>query len=250
MKHINQLRGLLGLLLVVALVPVAHAQDAQVTRMRAALAAPDRPAENKARDADRKPVETVQFLGIKTGNTVVDMIAAGGWFTEVLSAAVGPTGKVYSQNPPFLVQADAEKALLARLGNAEAVHVQLAEAGIVGKADAAVTALNLHDVYNGYGDQPGGEAAAVAFLRSIHAALKPGGVLGVIDHAGVAGRDNKSLHRMLPQQARDAITKAGFTIEAESPLLAHSGDDHSKNVFDPAVRGRTDQFVIRARKPR
>jgi len=55
---------------------------------------------------------------------------------------------------------------------------------------------------------------------------------------------------MLPQQARDAITKAGFTIEAESPLLAHSGDDHSKNVFDPTIRGKTDQFVIRARKPR
>src|SRR6187399_1251657 len=233
-----------------ALAQHAQAQDEQATRMRTALAAPDRPAENKARDAGRKPIETVQFFGIKTGNTVVDMVAAGGWFTEVLSAAVGPTGKVYSQNPPFLVQADAEKALLARLGNAQAVHVQLAEAGIVAKADAVVTALNLHDVYNGYGDQPGGDAAAVGFLRTIYGALKPGGILGVIDHVGVAGKDNKTLHRMLPQQARDAITKAGFTIEAESPLLAHSGDDHSKNVFDPTIRGKTDQFVIRARKPR
>lgn len=251
MRSIESLRKVSLLVLVGLFMQVANAaQDAQVTRMRAALAAPNRPAENKARDADRKPIESVQFFGIKTGDTVVDMVAAGGWFTEVLSAAVGPSGKVYSQNPAFLVQADAEKALLARLGNAEAVHVQLSEAGIVGKADAVVTALNLHDVYNGYGDQPAGEAAAVGFLRSIYGALKPGGVLGVIDHVGVAGQDNKALHRMLPQQARDAITKAGFVIEAESPLLKHPQDDHTKNVFEPSIRGKTDQFLIRARKPR
>jgi predicted methyltransferase len=89
----------------------------------------------------------------------------------------------------------------------------------------------------------------VDFLKSLHAALKPGGVLGVIDHVGVAGQDNKTLHRMLPQQARDALTKAGFTIEAESNMLANSADDHTKGVFDPAVRGTTDQFMLRARKP-
>jgi predicted methyltransferase len=120
---------------------------------------------------------------------------------------------------------------------------------VVAKADVVVTAMNLHDVYNGFQDQPAGEPAAVEFLRSIHAALKPGGVLAVIDHVGVAGQDNKKLHRMLLQQARDAITKAGFVIEAESKLLANPADDHTKGVFDPALRGHTDQFMIRARKP-
>jgi len=228
----------------------AFAQDEQAVRMRAALAAPERPQESKARDAARKPIESVQFFGIKTGDTVVDMVAVGGWFTEVLSAAVGPSGHVYSQNPPGLVKEDAEKTLLARLGNAEAVHVPLAEAGVVGKADAVVTAMNLHDIYNGYGGQPGSEAVAVDFLKSIYAALKPGGVLGVIDHVGIAGQDNAMLHRMQPQQARDVLTKAGFTIEAESKLLANPADDHTKHVFDPSVRGHTDQFVFRARKPR
>jgi predicted methyltransferase len=243
-------RWLASIVLVMALTQVAVAQEDQAARMRAALASPERSADNKARDASRKPVETIQFFGIKSGDTVVDMIAAGGWFTEVLSAAVGPRGHVYSQNPPFIPESDAEKALLKRLGNAEAVRVPLAQAGVVARADAVVTALNLHDIYNGFNNQPGGETAAVAFLKSIFDALKPGGVLAVIDHAGVAGQDNTKLHRMLPQQARDAIAKAGFTIEAESPLLANPSDDHTKGVFDPALRGHTDQFMIRARKPR
>jgi predicted methyltransferase len=242
-------RLLLTLALCGALAQIAHAQDEQVARMRTALASPERSGEDKARDAARKPIETVQFLGIKTGDTVVDMIAEAGWFTEVLAAAVGPSGHVYSQNPPFL-PADVEKALLARLSNAEEIRVPLAQAGIVAKADAIVTALNLHDIYNGFNDQPAGEPAAVDFLKALNAALKPGGVLGVIDHVGVAGQDNAKLHRMLPQQARDALTKAGFTIEAESTLLANPADDHTKAVFDPAVRGHTDQFMFRARKPR
>ena len=87
-------RRSLPLLALVSLSVVAstvYAQDEQAARMRAALAAPERAAENKARDAARKPIEVVQFFGIKTGDTVVDMIAVGGWFTEVLSAAVGPS---------------------------------------------------------------------------------------------------------------------------------------------------------------
>jgi predicted methyltransferase len=129
------------------------------------------------------------------------------------------------------------------------VHVPLNQAGI-GNLDAAVTAMNLHDVYNGYAGQAGGEAPAVEFLKAIHAVMKPGGVLGVIDHVGVDGQDNAALHRMLPQQARDALTKAGFVIEAESTILANPADDHTKGVFDPAIMGHTDQFMFRARKPR
>jgi predicted methyltransferase len=246
-KH---LRSVIAFILAAALAQNALAQDEQVARMRDALAAPERSAENKARDAARKPIETAQFFGIETGETVVDMIAAGGWFTEVLSAAVGPTGKVYAQNPPFLVQADVEKALHQRLGNVEAVHVALDQAGLAGNVDTVVTAQNLHDIYNGYADQAGGEAPTVAFLRALHDVLEPGGVLGVIDHVGVAGQDNAALHRMQLQQARDALVRAGFTIEAESTMLANPADDHTKNVFDPAIRGRTDQFMLRARKQR
>ncbi len=250
MKVRATLQPLLALALFGALIQLAYAQTDQAPRMRAALAAPERSAESKARDEARKPIETVQFFGIKTGDTVIDMVAVGGWFTEVLSAAVGPSGHVYSQNPPFLPESDAEKALIKRLGNAEALRKPIEQADLAGKVDAVVTAMNLHDIYNGYANQPAGEPATVEFLKAIYVALKPGGVLGLIDHVGVAGQDNAKLHRMQPQQARDAVTKAGFKIEAESKLFANPADDHTKGVFDPAIRGHTDQFMWRLRKPR
>ena len=225
----------------------AQAQDEQVARMRTALAAPARPAEDKERDAVRKPIETIQFLGIKTGQTVIDVIAAGGWFTDVLSAAVGPSGKVLAQNPEFFVSrpgfAENEKQRHDRLGNVQAVHGELAANGIASQADAAVTALNLHDLYNGQN----GEGAAVAFAKGVYDALKPGGVFGVIDHVGIAGQDNAAFHRMQLTQARDVLTKAGFKIEAESNILANPADDHTKGVRDMARH--TDQFLLRARKP-
>ena len=230
-----------------ALGSIANAQDEQATRMKAALASPDRPAAEKERDAARKPIETVQFAGIKTGQTVLEVIAVGGWFTEVLSAAVGPSGKVYAQNPGFFTSrpgfAEAEKARNDRLKNVTPIHGEIGEAKIT--ADAALTALNLHDIYNG----PGGEAAAVALCKSVFDALKPGGVFGVIDHVGVAGQDNAAFHRIQLQQARDVLTKAGFKIEAESDILKNPADDHTKGVRDPSVVRHTDQFLIRARKP-
>lgn len=225
----------------------AQAQDEQVARMRTALAAPGRPAEDKERDAVRKPIETVQFLGIETGDTVIDVIAAGGWFTEVLSAAVGPSGKVLAQNPEFFVSrpgfAANERERHDRLGNVQPVHGELAAHGVVAQADAAITALNLHDLYNG----ENGEAAAVAFAKGVYDALKPGGVFGVIDHVGIAGQDNASFHRMELARAREVLTKAGFRLEAESNILANPADDHTKGVREMARH--TDQFLIRARKP-
>jgi predicted methyltransferase len=227
--------------------PLAQAQNEQAARMETLLLSPARPFEDKERDATRKPIQTVQVLGIETGDTVIDVIAAGGWFTEVLSAAVGPSGKVLAQNPEFFVSqpnfAATEKARHDRLGNVQAVHGELAAAGIVAQADAAITALNLHDLYNGQN----GEATAVAFAKGIYDALKPGGVFGVIDHVGIAGQNNAQFHRIEIAQARDVLTKAGFTIEAESDILRNPGDDHTKPVRDTARR--SDQFLIRARKP-
>jgi predicted methyltransferase len=230
-----------------ALSSVANAQNEQVTRMKAALASPDRPAKDKERDAARKPIETVQFAGIKTGQTVLEVIAVGGWFTEVLSAAVGPTGKVYAQNPTFFTGrpgfAEAEKAQDDRLKNVTPIHGDLPDPNLKGKADVALTAQNLHDIYNSQG-----EDAAVALFKGVYEDLKPGGTFIVIDHVGIAGQDNKMFHRIQLSQAKEVLTKAGFKIDAESDLLKNPKDDHTKGVRDPSVQGHTDQFMIRAKK--
>jgi predicted methyltransferase len=231
-----------------ALTSHALAQDDQEARMRAALASPERPAEEHERDEARRPIQVIQFLGIESGMTVVDIIAAGGWYTEVLSAAVGPEGKVYAQNPPFFLQRDgfveAESIRHERLGNVEPIHGDLADAGIDGQADAAISALNLHDMYNS-----GGEEAAVAMLTGVYNALKPGGVFGLIDHRGDEGQNNAEFHRMQVSQARDALTKAGFVVEAESDILANPADDRARSIRDPSLGRNTDRFLLKARKP-
>jgi predicted methyltransferase len=217
-----------------------------------ALASSSRPQADRDRDADRKPAELMQFLGVKPGMTVLDVIAGGGYMTEVLSVAVGPDGKVYSQNPPViytLMNGAYVKQVNARhegkrLPNVVRVDADLPASAAVpaGSVDVAVTALNFHDVYN---RDP---ALATAFMKGVHMMLKPGGVFGVIDHVGVEGADNVQLHRVPKQKAIDAAKAAGFTVEAESDLLAHPADDHTKGVFDAGVRGKTDQFVLKLRR--
>jgi predicted methyltransferase len=215
--------------------------------------APGRSDEDKARDAQRKPDQVLTFLGIRAGDTVLDIWASGGWYTEVLSIAVGPEGKVYSQNSQAVLnfrdgyydKLITERLAADRLANVERVDASVADAGITpASVDFAFTALNFHDVYNRQDREAAGE-----FLAAIFDLLKPGGTLGLIDHVGDAGADNTSLHRIEPSLVDEIATEAGFIIEAKSDLLAHPEDDHTKGVFDPTLRGDTDRFILRLRKP-
>ncbi|NIS90660.1 MAG: methyltransferase [Woeseiaceae bacterium] len=215
--------------------------------------APGRSDEDKARDVQRKPGQVLTFLGLRKGDTVLDIWAAGGWYTEVFSIAVGPEGKVYSQNPASVLafrDGAYEKQLSARLAddrlpNVERIDAPVADANITpGSVDIAFTALNFHDVYNRQGKE-----AAAEFLASIFEILKPGGALGLIDHVGDPGADNTSLHRIDPALVDELVTASGFIVEASSDLLAHPEDDHTKGVFDPTLRGETDRFIVRLRKP-
>ncbi len=224
----------------------------KVEDLRTAMAVPSRKQEDRDRDADRKPADLMMALGIKPGMTVVDVMAAGGWMTEVLSIAVGPTGKVYAQNPTAFLQFNNGaygKAIAARLENNRLPNVVRLDGDLPGAAgansvDAAVTAMNLHDLYNR------NPQSAQTFVKSVFDTLKPGGLFAVIDHVGVAGADNNRLHRMTKQQAIDVSKAAGFVIESENNIYAHPADDHTKAVFDPTLRGKTDQFVLLLRKPK
>jgi predicted methyltransferase len=212
----------------------------------AKLQDPARPQADKDRDAARKPRETMEVLGVQEGWTVVDVSAGGGWFTHVISAAVGPTGKVLAQlgaRPLETNNGQAQRDMAARLGNVEPIFAAMTEVP-AGVADAAVTALNFHDAYNFRGEE-----GAQAFLKDIYNVLKPGGVAAIIDHEGDEANDNAALHRLPPAVAREQILKAGFEIISESDVLDNPEDDHSLEVRDTSLGRATDQFFFVVRKP-
>jgi predicted methyltransferase len=235
--------------LILAFIPSAG----QASDLAARLGDANRPEADVARDAGRKPAEVLAFVGIQEGMTVMDLIAASGYYTEVLSVAVGDTGKVYAQNSPYVLEmrdGANDKAITKRLKDGRLANVtrldrELEDLGIAPNSlDAALTALNFHDIYNG-----GSPEAATQFLNRVAHYLKPGGLLAVIDHVGNADANNADLHRITEAQAKQAIKDSVLSLEAESPLLRSPIDDHTKMVFDKTIRGRTDRFVYRIRKP-
>ncbi len=233
-----------------ALVALALPANADLA---ADLAAATRSEDDRARDAGRKPAEVLAWLSIGNGMTVMDLIASGGWYTEVLSIAVEAEGTVYAQNPPIILQFrdgayDKEiSARLAgnRLGNVVRLDRDLEDTGLMpGSLDAAITALNFHDLHN----RPGGDEVASAFLAAVKTLLKPGGVLGLIDHYGEPDQDNTKLHRLNVETALPIIQNAGFELTS-SELLSNADDDHTTMVFDPAIRGKTDRVLYKLTKP-
>ena len=218
--------------------------------LTAALDNPARSEADKGRDVARKPAEVLAFIGVEPGMTVLDIAASAGWYTEVLSVAVGEDGTVYSQNTlATLERRDGanDKALTTRLADDRLPNVMRADGEIsaieAGSIDIAFTALNFHDTYNFAGAE-----AAAALLAEIYAVLKPGGVLGFIDHAGDPEQNNTKLHRIPKQIVMDLATESGFIVEAESDVLAHPEDDRTEMVFGE-IRGKTDRFVLKLRKP-
>ena len=230
----------------------ADDQESATTRLEMALASESRSERDRDRDAGRKPAQVLEFLGVGSGMTVVDLYAAGGFYTEVLSLAVGNEGKVYAQNPARMLQfrdGANEKEISARLADGRLANVERLNKEIAGMGleensiDAVVTALNFHDIYNGAGPD-----AALASSKIVFSILKPNGVFGVIDHQGNSGNDNASLHRIEIALVVETLEKAGFNIE-QSELLNNPDDSRNKKVFDPSIRGKTDRFLILARKP-
>jgi len=227
------------------------ADDALATRIERQLEAPGRDQYDKDKDPGRKPVETMRFAGVKEGMTVLDLITGAGYNAEILAAAVGPTGTVYAQNSHFvltLLNGARHAAMLARLDGERLPQVRYLvvdteDMPFEGSVDLTFWGLNFHDVYNS-----GGEQAALLFLDAVKRALKPGGVLVLSDHVGIAGQDNVALHRIEPRVMLEVLAKAGFVVEATSEVLHSPADDHTQNVTTDDIRYHTDQILVRARK--
>lgn len=248
-----KLGSMIALLALLALPPAASVADEGRMLADELANAPARSDEDKARDAQRKPAQVLTFLGLRSGDTVLDIWASGGWYTEVMSIAVGPEGKVYAQNSAAVLnfrdgyydKLISERLAGERLPNVERIDASVADAEITpASIDFAFTALNFHDIYNRQGKE-----ASIEFLAAVLDVLKPGGTLGLIDHVGDAGADNLALHRIEPAVVDEAAVAAGFIIEAKSDMLANPEDDHTRGVFDPTLRGNTDRFILRLRKP-
>lgn len=253
------LSKILGLLSVTALTLSGYpapAQDLDLQALRRALSGPDREVTDFVRDEVRKPVEVLDFLGIRPGMQVLDVYAAGGYYTFILSKAVGINGKVFAQNTPRglrfeedrqeISQGEALEAKIRRgnLNNVTHLVERVEELSIEPESlDAIMVVQTLHDHYN-----PDPERALQLMTR-LNALLKPGGIIGVIDHIGDAGRDNRGLHRMQKSQAIDIAEQTGFLITGDSDLLRNPNDRHVRAIFDPRLNRNTDRFLLKVQKP-
>lgn len=239
--------------LIALAIPAAQAQTVPAN-ITAALADPARPAEQRARDTARHSGEILALAGIKPGDKVADFLMGGGFWTRILSPAVGPKGHVYAfQATEFISyraaygteQDDAVKGYT----NVTPVRTSLGEVAFAEPLDAIVTVQNYHDLHLKMA--PPGAAAYIA--GRLFAALKPGGVLLVVDH--VANTDPgftapDALHRIDPAATRKELEGVGFKFESESDALRNPADPHTANVFKPEIQGKTDQFVHLYRKPK
>lgn len=223
----------------------------------AALANPARPASDRARDKPRQSAAVLTFFRVAPGMTVLDLWSGGGYYTELLSYVVGASGSVVSHNnTPYLQFAKDDLAVRFAPGRLPNVERLLAEnnqlALPAGRFDAVLMTNVYHDIY--FVDEKEGWSRidGPKLMAEVFRSLKPGGVLGVTDHAAVPGSPPETggtLHRIDPALLKREITAAGFVLEAESEVLVNPGDDRTKSAFDPSVQGRTDQVVLRFRKP-
>jgi predicted methyltransferase len=243
-------------LILLACAGYAWADDVPAS-VAAAISDPRRPAEQVRLDAARKPGLLLAFAQVKSGDRVADFMPGNGYFTRMLSDVVGPNGRVYAFNPeeevkncpPSEIAGSQAIAHDPSYTNVTLLTGSLASFRIPEELDLLWTAQNYHDLHDAFL----GPANVMALNRAFFNALKPGGVFLVIDHVAESGsglRDTETLHRIDPVRLRNEIEAAGFVVEAQSAALRNTNDDHSRSVFDPLVRGRTDQVVFRFRRPK
>ncbi|MBS0333233.1 MAG: class I SAM-dependent methyltransferase [Proteobacteria bacterium] len=216
--------------------------------------APANPPPDAVSDPSLKGPEIVKFMGLKAGDKVADIVP--GKFTRLFSQTVGSKGKVYA-----VQTAEVVKAHPTALTGVQALAAAAPDKNVVVTSpptnamdlpkglDAVFIRQNYHDLY----DKFMGPADVPGFNKQVYAALKPGGEYVIVDHAAAAGADmgvTESIHRIDPARVKADVTAAGFKFAGESKVLANAEDDHTKMVFNPAVRGKTDQFVYKFVKPK
>lgn len=245
------------LLLALAVLSVSHARLARAAApspLAAALADRSRPAADVARDAVRHPAEMLSFAGVRPGDRVADFMMGSGYFTRILATAVGPKGQVFGYQSAEFIKFRAaygtdQTAVAADYRNVTPLAAPLSATGLPDGLDLVLTVQNYHDLH--LKAFPADTADSVN--RQIYRALKPGGIYLVVDHAAAPGAPvtvADSLHRIDMAIVKQEVEAAGFKLMGEDKTLASAADDHSLNVFQPAIRGKTDQFILKFQKPK
>ena len=212
---------------------------------------------DRARDAGRKPAEVLEFFGIQPGMTVLDMYSGGGYYTEMLSHIIGPEGSVIAHSNQayagFVGEEATNRYANNRLGNVEILMAENNELALPNASfDAIMMVLAYHDIYYVDPDNGWPEIDGPRFVETLYNGLRPGGILAVVDHSAAPGSPSETgntLHRIDPDIVTAELEAAGFVLEAKSDVLRNMDDDHSVNMGAPEVRGKTDRFVFRFRKP-
>lgn len=222
-----------------------------------AAVAGQRSADASKQDESRKPAEILAFLGLEKGMTAADIMTGSGYWAEIMANAIG-TGKVTAFEPNQFYTAPEEqekwKALVSSRPDINFTRYPFEDfAAAKDSFDFTIINLSYHDLYWESAQYKIPRTDPAAFLKALYAATKPGGIVGIVDHVGLPGDTRavvEAVHRIDPETVKADFKAAGFVLEAESNLLANPADDHSKLVFDSSIRGKTDRFVYRFRKPK
>jgi predicted methyltransferase len=250
MKRLSVTVGLAAALLLGAAAPVFAQMSPSIA---AALADPSRPAKDQALDAQRRPAEIMTFIGLHPGQTIVD-VWPGAYWDRLFSDVVGPSGQVIAWMPEEAAKAEHVAAVengshpYPEHPNVVAMTGPVNAFAVPASVDVVWIRQNYHDLYDpfmGPADVPG-------FNKAVLRALKPGGIFVVIDHSAPDGSGlaaTNTTHRIDAAVVRRDMEAAGFQFVGESPLLRNPADTRDKLVFEPGIRGKTDQFIYVFRKP-
>jgi len=235
----------------------APAMSAPANVAAAVAAKSARTPANVERDAGRKPAQVLAFLGLQKGMKVLDPFGGNLYWAEIIAPAVGPKGSVTIWQPAQF-SSDKSRAAFAAF---EAAHSNVSLTSSPFEApnfatnayDFALINLDYHDVYWTSAENKIPRMEPRAWLKTLHAAMKPGAVVGIIDHAAKAGSDPRAsveaMHRIDPAVVRADFKRAGFVLVGESKLLRNPADGRTLSVFDPKIRGKTDRFLFKFKKP-
>lgn len=252
------MRLLLIVTTALALSPVATPALAQSTLPAAVADTANRTPDNVKLDESRKPAALLQFFGVKAGLQTLDMFGANKYWAEIVAPVVGPKGHVTVWQPtqflsdknrvPFEEFATRAKNVTLISSPFEAPDLPTA------KFDFALINMDYHDTYWESAERKIPRQDPNAWLKRLYAAMKPGGVVGVVDHIANAKSDPREsvekMHRIDPEIVKADFKRAGFVLAGSSDLLRNPADDHSKGVFDASIRGKTDRAVFKFKKPR